>query len=233
MTDNIEKKGFVNFDQSSFRYDVPDISSSDTARIQSKSRMNDIASPHINMNIFGIEMRHYITPRTDVYINKIYEATFTDTKCYVFDLEELKKFYQNKENNIRRYGRDIFYHPYNILSLPRFQSMFRRYLKRFLTPKPFRFTLKDIMDYCKEKGKPNVFIYDTSCGVIGDISQKDYEEIILRVNQSVEKGFGRRLFRAKNKTKKARKTHKKKNSQRKQKTKNNKKQNKTTNKRKL
>ena len=219
MTDNIEKKGFVNFDQSSFRYDVPDISSSDTARIQSKSRMNDIASPHINMNIFGIEMRHYITPRTDVYINKIYEATFTDTKCYVFDLEELKKFYQNKENNIRRYGRDIFYHPYNILSLPRFQSMFRRYLKRFLTPKPFRFTLKDIMDYCKEKGKPNVFIYDKSCGVIGGVTVDDETEIIPRVTRLVEQGFGRRRsLSAKKSTQKIRrtnkrKTHKKKKSQ--------------------
>ena len=229
MTDNIEKKGFVNFDQSVFRIDVPDINPLDESRQTAKMVPSIIANPHKNRRTFGIEMQHYILPRSDVYINKTYMGKDSDNTFFVFDLEELKKFYQDEETNIRTYGTNIFYHPYNILNLPLFQH-------KTITNKYGRikihFNMKNIMDYCKEKGKPNVFIYDTSCGVIGDISQKDYEEIIIRVNQSVEKGFGRRLFRAKNKTKKARKTHKKKNSQRKQKTKNNKKQNKTTNKRK-
>jgi len=215
MTDNIERNHFVNFDQTVFRYEVPDMLIYDTKRKDAIKDPRMIANPHINSLTppFGIEMRHYISPITNSYFNKSFEGNTFDHKCYVFDLELLHNHYKHTgfSKNVLRYNISaMFNRPYNILSLPQFQS--RKISTR--NGDLIHFTMKDIMDYCKAKGKPNVFIYDKSCGGITGVNLDDVKGITTKGNAMSILGWGiwGSLTQHKNKNKTAkrkRKTNKK------------------------
>jgi len=171
---------------------------------------------------FGTEMQHYISPLSKYYINKTLHANMTDMKCYVIDLELLAEFRKNKIMNTIRYGLNVFNHPYNILNLEQFQS--KKVTRK--SGQYIDFHMKDIMDYCTAKGKPNVFIYDKSCSGITGIPMNEHsyepekyaEPVIKKIVHRLTKGVGYgRTTRRRNKTVTA--AHKKRTSHKKRKNK--------------
>lgn len=204
MIDNIKKKGFVNFDQSVFRYKEP-IHPSDTLRIEmtKPEQYSTIGNCYdLTCSQFGKEMQHYIIPMSKFYLNKEYQGNLKDHKCFVIDLDLFNSF--KGTDPITRLNRS------NILN----QQYFTLTGKLKKIGNLVSFTLKDIIDYCKDvKRNENVFIYDKSCSDL--ITHPTESEIITKVTHLVrEHGLGRSKRYKKNKSNKKRnkknKSHKKK-----------------------
>jgi hypothetical protein len=223
MINNIANDHFVNFDHSVYRFNAVDKPgyTFDNVRKKSSNDPKTVADCYdLTQTHFGVEMQNYISPITTRYINKKFQGNFNDHKCFVVDLELLSDFVSNLDVNIARFGQNFFMHPYNILNLKPFRDKITGYL--------INFYMKDIIDYCVSKGKPNVFIYDKSCGGIEDIpidrstetlSESLRPKLKLTVNAMRSHGFGLNL---RNKTAK---THKKRNKNKKRNTKRNAKRN--------
>lgn len=200
MLNNINNLGYVNFDQSVFRN-----------KYKGKGSGNCYTRECKEFG-FGLEMQHYITPLTNSYINKSYEAITEDISIYVIDLE----IYNTLVNNPDLTTLEIIDQA-NIINQESFHKITEEEEDGNFT---YLFTLKDIIDYCKNiKQKPNVFIYDTSCGEIDDLrfnpakTIRSHKVIKSKIHELTGKyGFGiskkKKNHYKKNKTYKKRKTYK-------------------------
>jgi surface protein len=204
MINDITTNGFVNFDRSVFRYNIPGVPSTDTPRNLSKT-VSVVANCYDNsLNCFEAPMNHYIFPKTNSYLNKMYAATPHDNKCVVMDLEKL---YQKGNALFSSTLSQSDIDSVNILKDPFMHGRIREYTD-INGNINYGFYLQDIIEYCQHKGKHNVFIYDKSCSKIGDISNN--ASIISKVSTLTQDyGFGKkRLHNSKRQTNKRKKPYK-------------------------
>jgi surface protein len=203
MINDITTTGFVNFDRSVFRYNIPCIPSTDKSHTNLSVR--SVANCYDkSIDSFEAPMNHYIFPKTNSYLNKRYAATPHDTRCVVMDLEKL---YQKGNAFLSSTLSESDIDSINILKDP----FMRRRIKKYTDINDninYGFNLSDIIKYCQHKGKHNVFIYDKSCSSIVNISDK--KSIISKVSTLTQDyGFGKkRLHNSKRQTNKRKKTYK-------------------------
>lgn len=197
MLNNIDELGYVNFDQSVFRTKYKGKGSGNCYKRECKEFG------------FGLEMQHYISPLTKSYINKSYEAMTEDMSIYVIDLEIYNTLVDNPDLTTLEIIDQA-----NIINQESFHKITEEEEDGNFT---YLFTLKDIIDYCKNiKQKPNVFIYDTSCGEIDDLrfnpakTIRSHKVIMSKVHELTGKyGFGISKKKKKNNHYKKNKTYKK------------------------
>jgi len=216
MTNNIKQKGYVNFDEVAF---------SNEECLRSGER-DCVANCYLELSRRGNSMEHYISPKTNQYINKNYSRKLNE-KLYIVDLEKFDAVRESPtlsaEEKLKRScitGTDFIK-----------ERIVNRYKDSVLTG--YGLKLSDIVDYAAQVlRKPNVFIYDRSCGVIlpmsryekriDPVTKEEYNEHILPemglVIPFVEgyriKGLGiskRRKYRKKRKTQKRNKRTTKRN----------------------
>jgi hypothetical protein len=200
MSNNIEQKRYVNFDETVFRL----------GECERKKRRNDLnyAFCYREDTKRGRSMEHYISPNSKRYIDKLYQGNRDDYKCYVINLET---FYNIRDSPITLYEK---IQRCSIIEDPYFKSK----LTYSSDNKTFTFFLSDIMDYCSRVlQKTNVFIYDRSCGgtpgtrrVNGILIYTPIEDVIRATNEFARQGFGiKKMKHHKRKSKKNRKSNRK------------------------
>lgn len=175
MTNNLENKQYVNFDEMAFK---PKKYSDDST----------MAVCYLSDTKRGRAMEHYIHPNRNKYINKIYQGKCADGLCYVINLEKLNLTRSDPHMKIE--DRLAFS---NILEEP--------FIMRRRSNYPdgtFILNLSDIVDYASDVlKKTNVFIYDRSCSVFdhtlvnGEILLPPIEKVITRVEGYTREGFGK------------------------------------------
>lgn len=175
MTNNLENKQYVNFDEVAFK---PTKRSTDTT----------MAVCYLSDTKRGRAMEHYIHPNRNKYINKMYQGKCVDGLCYVLNLEKFNMVRSDPHMKIEE--RLAFS---NILEEPFIMSRRANY-----PDGTFILNLSDIVNYASDVlKKKNVFIYDRSCGVFdytivnGEDVLPPIEKVITRVEEYTREGFGK------------------------------------------
>jgi hypothetical protein len=215
MTNNIKQKGYVNFDEVAF--------SKETCKERREYRCD--ANCYLELSRTGNSMEHFITPKTDQYINKYYSRNLNE-KYYIVDLQKFDEVRDSPTLSAEEKLKSSCITGTDFIK----GRMVKLYTDSIHTG--YSLKLSDIMDYVAQVlRKPNVFIYDRSCAVIlpmtryekriDPVTKKEYQNIILPemslvipfIEGYTTKGFGiskRRKYK-KIKTQKRNKRTKKRN----------------------
>jgi hypothetical protein len=205
MTDEIINKGYVNFDKVAF----PDY------KCSKKKQDKCVADCYFEGIRRGNSMEHYISPKTDEYIDKIYYSGIGELR-YIIDLEKFDIARKSDLLDTQELLKSCCITETSFIK----DRMVANKVGSMI--KGYYISLRDIMHYASYLGKQNVFIYDRSCGtidtmtktekVIDPITRKEtiktilppIEDVIPLMERFARLGFGiskRKRHKQKNKTK--------------------------------
>ena len=156
MTNEIKQKGYVNFDRVAF----PDY------KCSKKKQDKCVANCYLEGTRRGNSMEHYISPKTDEYIDKIYYSGIGELR-YIIDLEKFDIARKSDVLDTQELLKSCCITETSFIK-DRMVANKAGYMI-----KGYYISLRDIIHYASHLGKQNVFIYDRSCGTIDPMTKQE------------------------------------------------------------